>query len=449
MQKSLKGVQGGTIELPLNPFNFPQDNATTMATWNEDLVNNNKPGCQFDYSYKIGLAFNSLTAQSVTDSSLGNATAPEERLDSAANLTLNADMLGLPFALTSNPYLTTSAFIQYYGFLLHHVDQHIHTVLTELEASGQAENTIVIFCPDHGEYSGSHHMMMEKWHTGYEEMIHVPLVVRFPENYYRVEGGLQQFEQATSHADILPSILGLTGINTTEQQQELLAKISGHITDNTAMPVGSDFSQAIQRLGDINKPNSDQPREGVLFVTYDTITEPFKKVVYDGDNPPPITDKDGNLNPYSVFVEAIAKLKAQQPNLAETLGSGSVRQPNLVHCAVSNDNWKLVRYWDPAWLIDDAVFEPQQFELYNLNIDPAEEVNLLDVNDPNFNVIETVPEEFGSRTTVVDQANAMLTLLESLEFEWLNGWTAPTQTSPDPSKQASKQKKVKADKEMA
>ena len=59
------------------------------------------------------------------------------------------------------------------------VDEQIGRILKALEASGQAENTIVVFTSDHGEMMGSHGLMAKV--VPYEESFRIPLVIRWPE----------------------------------------------------------------------------------------------------------------------------------------------------------------------------------------------------------------------------------------------------------------------------
>lgn len=202
----------GTMAIELNQLGFPQNNSNVSPTWDEPL--HNKPDCQLDYAYKMGLA---LTAQAAHSAVMANPNVkPQDKFDAAVDATLNANVMGIPLALTGNPELACRAFMQYYAYLMYEVDRHIDAVLQALDASGQANNTIVIFTPDHGEYGGAHHMMTEKWHTSYDEFLHVPMVVRFPTDRHLVPGGLMQVGDPTSHVDILPTVLGLAGIDETQ-----------------------------------------------------------------------------------------------------------------------------------------------------------------------------------------------------------------------------------------
>jgi arylsulfatase A-like enzyme len=59
------------------------------------------------------------------------------------------------------------------------IDDQIGRLLDALEASGQAEDTLVAFTVDHGDLLGAHRMWIKSW-MPYEEVYHVPLVVRLP-----------------------------------------------------------------------------------------------------------------------------------------------------------------------------------------------------------------------------------------------------------------------------
>ena len=70
-------------------------------------------------------------------------------------------------------------FLNQYYWLQNLVDQQIGLMLDALSASPFADNTIVIFLADHGEYAGSHGLHQKGW-AAYDEAIHVPLNVQFP-----------------------------------------------------------------------------------------------------------------------------------------------------------------------------------------------------------------------------------------------------------------------------
>jgi arylsulfatase A-like enzyme len=59
------------------------------------------------------------------------------------------------------------------------VDDQVGRLLAALEASGQAEDTVVVFCSDHGDYLGAHGLFL-KGVPAFEEAYRVPLVLRGP-----------------------------------------------------------------------------------------------------------------------------------------------------------------------------------------------------------------------------------------------------------------------------
>jgi hypothetical protein len=70
-------------------------------------------------------------------------------------------------------------FLNQYMWMQHFVDQQVGLVLNALENSAYAENTVIVFLSDHGEYAGSHGLH-DKGRGVYEESIRAPFYVRFP-----------------------------------------------------------------------------------------------------------------------------------------------------------------------------------------------------------------------------------------------------------------------------
>ncbi|RLD10945.1 MAG: hypothetical protein DRI44_04740, partial [Chlamydiae bacterium] len=86
------------------------------------------------------------------------------------------------------------------------VDADIGRMLDALEASGKADNTVVIFTSDHGEGAGRH-SNVQKWFP-YDEAAKVPLVIscpgKIPEN--------KKSDILVSGLDIVPTICAFAGI---------------------------------------------------------------------------------------------------------------------------------------------------------------------------------------------------------------------------------------------
>ena len=93
----------------------------------------------------------------------------------------------------------------YYLNCIQSVDNHVLTILDELEDVGMADNTIVIYTADHGELGGAHGIS-GKGATGYREQNNVPFIVSHPEI-----AGNQRCKAVTSHVDIAPTLISLAG----------------------------------------------------------------------------------------------------------------------------------------------------------------------------------------------------------------------------------------------
>jgi arylsulfatase len=94
----------------------------------------------------------------------------------------------------------------YYLNCLRDVDRSIAVVLAELEASGLADRTIVVLTADHGDMDGAH-QLHAKGAVAYREQNQVPLLIAHPS----FEGG-RECRAVTSHVDLAPTLLALTGI---------------------------------------------------------------------------------------------------------------------------------------------------------------------------------------------------------------------------------------------
>ena len=95
---------------------------------------------------------------------------------------------------------------QTYGMITH-IDDCVGRLLDALQDTGHAENTVVVFLSDHGDYLGSHHLLF-KGVWPYEPVIRVPLVWRTPEGQQGVT-----CTQPVSHLDFVPTVLDYAGLD--------------------------------------------------------------------------------------------------------------------------------------------------------------------------------------------------------------------------------------------
>lgn len=87
------------------------------------------------------------------------------------------------------------------------VDAHIGTVLDALPPA-VAQNTIIVFTADHGDYAGAHGFTSDKMGSCYAEAIKVPLIVVDPTGRFGGDIGTVR-NQLTSSVDLLPMFMSL------------------------------------------------------------------------------------------------------------------------------------------------------------------------------------------------------------------------------------------------
>ncbi|NJL30162.1 MAG: sulfatase-like hydrolase/transferase [Phycisphaerales bacterium] len=90
---------------------------------------------------------------------------------------------------------------RYYGYITM-IDDYIGQLLAQLDQSGLAENTLVIYSSDHGDACGSRGMV-DKGYCGYEELYHVPMIARWP----GVTHAGEVCDRFTNHVDLMPTFL--------------------------------------------------------------------------------------------------------------------------------------------------------------------------------------------------------------------------------------------------
>jgi arylsulfatase len=98
--------------------------------------------------------------------------------------------------------------LDYYVQLHQLSDRSLGTVLTALDESGAADDTVVIFTSDHGDMCGSHGLR-SKGPFVYNEIMKVPLYVRAP----GVTPAGASTSALVSHVDLAPTIAALAGVH--------------------------------------------------------------------------------------------------------------------------------------------------------------------------------------------------------------------------------------------
>ncbi len=95
---------------------------------------------------------------------------------------------------------------EYYGMVTH-MDEQIGRILEALRASGQAENTIVIYAADNGLALGSHGLLGKQ--SVFEHSMHVPLIISGP----GIPRG-RSSQAFTYLFDLFPTVCDVLGVTT-------------------------------------------------------------------------------------------------------------------------------------------------------------------------------------------------------------------------------------------
>lgn len=94
-----------------------------------------------------------------------------------------------------------------YDAEIRYVDEGVGALLTALDETGHADETLVVLMSDHGECLGEHDIWFDH-HGLYDENLRVPFILRLPG---RLPAG-KRISQTVRTMDIAPTILDLAGI---------------------------------------------------------------------------------------------------------------------------------------------------------------------------------------------------------------------------------------------
>jgi arylsulfatase len=252
--------------------------------------------------------------------------------------------------------------INYYLNCILDVDRHIGAVLDALEASGQADDTIVIFTADHGEQGGAHHLR-QKGSVAFQESVNVPLVIADPRH-----PDPNRSDAVGSHLDLVPTILAFAGLSEDERRKRY-PLLKGH-----------DLS------GVVRDPASDGPRgsgatpgKGSL-ITYDMIAT---------------VDAEWFVRNVTKVFDAAAAAAGQEFHRGMEEFKGLVYEigvPDLeareMFRGVFDGRYKLVRYFGmgnyhlPTSV--EQLLADNDVALYDLQSDPEEMDNLANPAHPRY-----------------------------------------------------------------
>jgi choline-sulfatase len=247
-----------------------------------------------------------------------------------------------------------------YMWLHEVVDVAIARVLGRLSQTPGADDTIVVFTSDHGDMLGAHGGMQQKWHTGFDEAIRVPMVVAGP----GIAAGGTGLTVPTSSVDVLPTLLGLAGL----EVDALRDDVSAHHIETQPLP-GRDLSAALR--GECSAAAVD---DAIYFMTEDQISLGLR-----GQN-------RFTGEPFEPVAEP-----CKVETVVGRLSDGSL--------------WKLNHYYDHllAWETEHGVPSGErvdvddEWELYDLTNDPEERTNLAAHRGPVFDEANVLLDEVRDR----------------------------------------------------
>jgi arylsulfatase A-like enzyme len=225
--------------------------------------------------------------------------------------------------------------------LYHHlhvlVDDAIARVLGALRDAGLADDTIVVLTSDHGELLGSHGGMLQKWYNAFDETIRVPFVVAGP----GIDRSRDGVEVPTSHLDVLPTLLGLAGIDEAGASEEVTA----HHVETRPLP-GRDLSGVLR-----DDVDPEILRSPIYFMTEDDVSR--------GSN---------QTNQLS----GASWEPVRGPSRVESVVTAATTGPDG-----SAELWKLNHYHGPPGANGDDPGD-EFWELHDLADDPEERRNVID-----------------------------------------------------------------------
>ena len=225
-------------------------------------------------------------------------------------------------------------FYNYYLNTIRDEDRALQQIVDVLDEMDMWRDTVVIFTADHGEMAGAHGGLKGKGPFTYEANAHVPLVIAHP------AGNIGTTTNAlTSHLDLLPTFVGLTGLPQSSRADAVKA-FPGH-----------DFSAL---LAEPEKAAVQAVRPGVLF------------------NYMGVSTVDANY-----LREALANgyLGRSRPPLSE-----AKLDKRGILSFVFDGRYKLARYYAPTTFNTpqtiEELFKNNDVQLFDLTSDPEEVHNL-------------------------------------------------------------------------
>ena len=263
-----------------------------------------------------------------------------------------------------------SHYWRYYYQLNKNVDQEMMKVMDALLLSRFKDDTIVILTSDHGDLLGSHYYMHQKFFQAYDESIRVPLIIW---NKQLFPSAPQPVDTLTNHVDLVPTLLGLAGIDPEPIRQQLAKDHS------EARPfVGRDLSPLI--LGQVDPTSINDP---VYFMTDDNPTRGLHHSFPDGTTNPEVVQPshiqtvvarlaDGKLWKYSEYSDNPQFWSSPGDPGDEDVMDVIVEQKKATPDAPDYGEPDVGPHPTRTDITVKSTPVPPEFEMYNVTDDPME-----------------------------------------------------------------------------
>jgi arylsulfatase len=256
-------------------------------------------------------------------------------------------------------------YVNYYLNCLRDVDRHMGTILDALEASGQIDDTIIVFTADHGDMLAAHGMR-QKGIVPFREEWNIPFVVVHPD----YSGG-RVTDAVGSMIDIVPTLLGFAGV-TARQRRVLYPQLNGE-----------DLSEVIAHPdGRGPRGTPEEPGKGCLM-TYDTLSSiDFEFVAGiaaalidtgEAGSDEAEDDQEGKVGRAKELFGAVRRADFSQRHVLRGVFDG--RHKFVRYFAINEHN-------EPATV--EELYADNDVALYDLADDPNEMTNLADRQSPGY-----------------------------------------------------------------
>ena len=117
------------------------------------------------------------------------------------------------FTKVENSRFAYNAYLKKFLRCVRGIDDNLGRLFAYLEASGQLDNTLIVYTADQGFMLGEHDYQDKRWM--YEESMRMPLIVRYPKS---IKPG-QRFDSIIENVDFAPTLLDFAGAPTPKEVQ--------------------------------------------------------------------------------------------------------------------------------------------------------------------------------------------------------------------------------------